>query len=357
MLFGRKDARRLSRSTQFALAAAGQAIQDAGLVVTDGNRDRIGVLVGSGMGSLDPVVENLETLGTRGASRVSPFFVPMMLADTPAAVISINFGLGGPNMSVATACATGNNALGEAARIIRSGAADVMLAGGTEASILPITIAGFAVMGALSLRNDDPQKAVRPFDAERDGFVPSEGAAVLVLEDLAHAQARSARIYAELLGYGTTADAYHISQPEANGQGAIRAIRAALADAAISPAAIDYVNAHGTGTPLNDAAETRAIKGALGDHAYRVAVSSTKSVHGHLLGAAGALEAAICLQVLAMNTLPPTINLDTPDPECDLDYVPHTARPATVSTILSNGFGFGGHNATIILGRFSENGN
>lgn len=351
-LFGRKEVRRMSRATQLALAAADQAIEHAALTVTPGNQDRIGVVVGSGMGSLDPIVDALETLQMRGPQRVSPFFVPMMLADTPAAQISIAHGLCGPNLAVYTACATGNNAIGEAASIIRRGTADVILAGGTEACILPLAFAGFGVIGAMSMRNEEPQRASRPFDLARDGFVTGEGAAVLVLESLAHAQARGATIYAELLGYGSSADAYHISMPAENGAGAVKAMCYALQDANLPPTAIDYINAHGTGTQLNDEAETAAIKTLFGDRAYQIPVSSTKSMHGHLLGAAGALEAIICIQALRHGLIPPTINYETPDPDCDLDYVPNTARPANLSVVMSNGFGLGGHNATLILGKF-----
>ena len=352
-LFGRKEARRLSRMSQFGLAAANQALDDAQIDISDSNRDRIGVVIGSGMGSLDPIVDNVNILNERGPNRLSPFFVPMMLADTPAAAVSIAHGLTGPNMSVATACATGNNAIGEAAAIIARGAADVMVAGGAEACILPVAIAGFAIMNALSTLNDSPQQAARPFDLDRSGFVTAEGAAILILEAYEYAQARGATIYGELLGYGTSADAYHISQPKEDGSGAARAMQAALDDADLQPEAIEYINAHGTGTQLNDKAETAAIKTVFGEHAYNIPISSTKSMHGHLLGAVGALEAIIGLQSMAHNLLPPTINLDTADPDCDLDYVPNTARKATINTVMSNGFGLGGHNATIILSKLT----
>lgn len=353
-LFGPKEARRLSRVTQLALAAAGQAIDDAGFSANNLDHDRIGVILGSGMGSMDPIIESAHTLSSRGPTRVSPFFVPMMLADTPAAVISIAHGLSGPNMSVATACATGNNVIGEAAVTIRRNAADIMIAGGSEACILPLALAGFGIMKALSTRNDAPQEASRPFDKDRDGFVVSEGAAVLVLEELQHALARNAPIYGELLGYGSSSDASHISQPSSDGAGAAKAIRAALQDAALQVEDIDYINAHGTSTKMNDDAETAAIKAVFGEYAYQIPVSSTKSMHGHLLGAAGTLEAIICLQSLRANKLPPTINLQTPDPSCDLDYVPNAARTAELRTAMSNGFGLGGHNATIILGKYQE---
>lgn len=352
--FDRKEVRRMSRMTQFALFAAQQAIEDSGLTVTPANKNRIGVVVGSGMGSLDPVVDNVNLLNERGPYRVSPFFVPMMLADTPAATVSIQHGLGGPNMSVATACATGNDAIGQAARIIQYGTADVMIAGGSEACLMPIAFAGFSVMKALSTQNENPQAASRPFDQTRDGFVVSEGAAIVVLEELEHALARGAHIYGEFLGYGASADAYHISMPAEDGSGAIEAMRSALADAAIAPTAVDYISAHGTSTPLNDKAETAAIKALFGEAAYDVAVSSTKSMHGHLLGASGSLEAIICLKAIGDNLLPPTINYNTPDPDCDLDYVPNEARPAQVNITMSNGFGLGGHNATLVLGQYER---
>jgi 3-oxoacyl-[acyl-carrier-protein] synthase II len=350
-LFGRKESRRMSRVTQLALAASRQAISDADLNGID--KERVGVIIGSGMGNLDPIVESVNTLNERGHGRISPFFVPMMLVDTPAALVSIEHGFTGPNMFVATACATGNNAIGEAGKVIARGDADVMIAGGTEACILPLAMAGFNVMGALSSHNEAPERALRPFDQSRDGFVASEGSAVLVLESLDHAQARGARIYGELLGYGASADAYHISMPAEGGTGAAKSMQNALNDAGLRPDQIDYINAHGTGTQLNDKAETAAIKTIFGDYAYQLPVSSTKSMHGHLLGAAGALEAIICLQSLAHDLLPPTRNYETPDPDCDLDYVPNEARPALLRTAMSNGFGLGGHNATIIFGTFN----
>lgn len=349
--YGRKEARRMSRVTQLALAATEQALADSQLTINDSNRDDIGVIIGTGLGSMDPVIDNLNILNERGHKRVSPFFVPMMLADTPAAMISIAYGVRGINMAVATACATGNNVVGEAAKVIQRGAAEVMIAGGSEACIFPLIFAGFSVMGALSTRNDDPQRASRPFDKDRDGFVTSEGTAVLIMEEHQHALARGARIYGEVLGYGTSADAYHLAMPAENGEGAVLAMNMALEDAQLAPTDIDYINAHGTSTELNDKGETAAIKTVLGEHAYNVPVSSTKSMHGHLLGAAGVLEALICLKSLENGLLPPTINYETPDPRCDLDYVPNTARPADIKTVMSNGFGLGGHNATIILGK------
>jgi 3-oxoacyl-[acyl-carrier-protein] synthase II len=278
----------------------------------------------------------------------------MMLSDTPSAVVSITYGLRGPNMSVATACATGNNALGEAAEMIRRGAADVMVAGGAEAAILPLVIAGFGVMGALSTYNEDPPRASRPFDAQRDGFVTGEGAAVLVLEAYDHALARGATILGELLGYGTSADAYHISSPSEGGEGAVRAMQAALDNAGLTAEAIDYINAHGTSTPLNDRSETAALKQLLGERAYEVPLSSTKAIHGHLLGAAGALEAIISLKALAEGCIPPTANYEHPDPDCDLDFVPNVARAADLRVVMSNSFGFGGHNAVLIFGKYGR---
>ncbi len=349
--FGRKEARRMARLTQLALAATEEALADAGLKENADARRRAGVIVGSGMGALDPIQEAADTLRERGPGRVSPFFVPMMLADTPATLISITHGLTGPNLAVYTACATGNNALGEAAATIRRGAADVMLAGGTEACILPLALAGFSSMGALSTRNDEPTRASRPFDAGRDGFVVSEGAAVLVLEEREHALARGAVIHGELLGYGAGADAYHITMPGEAGEGAAEAMRAALLDAGLTTADVDYINAHGTSTPLNDRAETAAIKRLFGERAYEIPISATKSMTGHLLGAAGALEAIICLLALRDGLIPPTLNYEQPDPACDLDYVPNAPRPADLRVIMSNAFGLGGHNATIVLGK------
>lgn len=351
-LFGRKDARRLDRVTQLALAASAQALADAGLDNGAGpSRDEIGVVLGSGVGALAAIVAGVNAYNEKGPERVSPFFMPMMLPDTPAAAISIAHGLRGPNMAVATACASGNNAIGEATRIIQRGEAEAMLAGGSEACIVPLALASFIVMGALSTYDGEPQRAARPFDLHRDGFVTSEGAAVLVLESHESAQRRGATIYGEILGYGTSADAYHISMPAAGGAGALLAMERAMEDAGRTPADIDYINAHGTGTQMNDNAETAAIKKLFGERAYDVPVSSTKSMHGHLLGAAGALEALVVLKAMNAGMLPPTINYETPDPDCDLDYVPNEARPATIHVAMSNGFGLGGHNATLILGR------
>ncbi len=351
-LFGSREARRMDRFTQFALAAAEQARQDACLEISDSNRDRIGAVVGSGIGGLGTLFEQMQVYAERGPMRVSPFLVPMMLPDSAGGMIAIHLGVRGPNLAVVTACATGTNAVGEAAEIIRRGQAEVMFAGGSEAAIVPIAMAGLNVMTALSTRNDEPKRASRPFDLHRDGFVMGEGAAILVLESLEHAQQRGARILAEVSGYGSTNDAYHISAPAESGAGAARCMRMALDDAGLGIYDIDYINAHGTSTPLNDKSETAAIKTVFGEQAYQIPVSSTKSMTGHLLGASGALEALICVKALQDGVMPPTINYETPDPECDLDYVPNVARPAHLTHVMSNSFGFGGHNATIILSRF-----
>jgi 3-oxoacyl-[acyl-carrier-protein] synthase II len=355
-LFGSREARRMDRVTQFALAATLQAVQQSGLQINDANRDRIGVVIGTGIGGLSTLYEQMLVFSERGPSRVSPFLVPMMLPDSSAGMVAIQLGVRGPNMAVVTACATGTNAVGEAAEIIRRGRADVVLAGGSEAAIIPIAMAGLSVMTALSSRNDDPQGASRPFDLDRDGFVMGEGAAILVLESLEHAQARRAHILAELSGYGSTNDAYHISAPAENGAGAMRCIRVALEDAGLERMNIDYINAHGTSTPLNDKSETAAIKAVFEEQAYKIPVSSTKSMTGHLLGASGAVEAVVCVKVLEEQLLPPTINYQTPDPDCDLDYVPNAARAVPVRHAMSNSFGFGGHNATIILSKLSDQG-
>jgi 3-oxoacyl-[acyl-carrier-protein] synthase II len=353
-MWGKREARRMDRVSQFALAATEQAVADSGLGIDERNRDRIGVVIGTGIGGIGTLYENAKILLERGPSRVSPFLVPMMLPDTPAGMVAIFFGVRGPNMAIVTACASSTNAIGEAAAMIRRGQADVILAGGAEAGIVPIAFAGMSVMGALSTRNDEPERACRPFDADRDGFVMGEGAATLVLESLEHAQARGARILAEVTGYGATNDAYHISAPAENGEGAAICMRVAIESAGLALEQIGYINAHGTSTSLNDKSETAAIKTVFGEWAYQVPVSSTKSVTGHLLGGAGALEANFCVQAILNDILPPTINYETPDPECDLDYVPNQARKARVDHVMSNSFGFGGHNATLILSRFGE---
>jgi len=355
-LFGKVEARRMDRFSQFAVAAAQQALADSGLRVDDSTRDRVGVVVGTGIGGLGTLFEQVKVYYDRGPSRVSPFTVPMMLPDTGGGMIAIFLGLRGPNMAVVTACATGTNSIGEAAEVIRRGQADVMLAGGSEAVIVPIAMASLSVMGALSTRNDDPERASRPFDLNRDGFVMGEGAAVLVLEALEFAQQRGATILAEITGYGSTNDAYHISAPAENGEGAARCMQMALENAGLAMEEIDYINAHGTSTPLNDKSETAAIKTVFGERAYHVPISSTKSMTGHLLGASGALEALICVKAMQDGIMPPTINYETPDPACDLDYVPNQARRASLRHVMSNSFGFGGHNATIILSQFGGDG-
>ncbi len=348
--FGRKDARRMDRYTQFGLAAALQAVASARLVVTDLNRDRIGAYIGTGIGGVATLIEGLETLRTSGARRVSPFMVPLMLPDSGGAQVAIRLGIRGPNLAVVSACATGANAIGEAVEVIRRDAADVMLAGGAEAGIVRVALAGFDVMNALSRRNDDPQRASRPFDLNRDGFVAAEGSGVLVLESLEHARERGAPILGEMLGYGVNNDAYHISAPSEDGTGAAVCLGIALKDSGLAPQDIGYINAHGTSTPLNDRSETAAIKRVFGEAAYKTPVSSTKSMTGHLLGAAGGIEAIFSLLAIRDGILPPTINYETPDPECDLDYVPNRARRVTIRHAMSNSFGFGGHNACLVFG-------
>jgi 3-oxoacyl-[acyl-carrier-protein] synthase II len=348
---GRRDARRMDRYTQMAAVAVREAVENAGLAITDENRDRIGVVLGSGIGGAGTLVSETLKYAERGPRWVSPFLVPMMLPDAAPGQIAIMLGARGPNMTVVTACASGTNSIGEATEMIRRGAADVVLAGGSEAGIVDVAVAGFSIMDALSSRNDDPQRASRPFDRDRDGFVMGEGAAFLVLESEAFARARRARPLAEVVGYGTTNDAFHVSAPAENGVGAAACMRIALKDSGLAPEAIGYINAHGTSTPLNDKSETTAIKTVFGETAYNIPVSSTKSMTGHLLGAAGTLEAMFCIRALQEETLPPTINYQTPDPECDLDYVPNEARHVRFDYALSNSFGFGGHNACLILGR------
>jgi len=350
----RREARRVDRFTQFAQAAASEAVADSGLDMAAEDPAQVGVLVGSAVGGISSLLEQAEQMRVGGPRRVSPFMIPALMMNAAAGQVAISFGLRGPNLAVATACATGSHAVGEAAAIVGRGDAQVMLAGGSEAGIVAVAIAGFNVMGALSTRNEDPPGACRPFEADRDGFVMGEGAAMLVLESLEHAQARGAHIYGEVLGYGATADAFHITAPAQDGVGAALAMSKALQQANMPPESVDYINAHGTGTILNDPSETAAIKMVFGEHAYRLAISSTKSMTGHLLGAAGALEAIFCLLAMRDQTLPPTINYETPDPVCDLDYVPNVSRQATVNKAISNSFGFGGHNATLALGRYGR---
>ena len=355
-LLGRKESRRMDRFTQFAVTACQEALADAGLRIDEHNRGRIGVFMGTAIGGMGTLLAEAEVYRARGPRRVSPFLIPMMLPDSAGGQVAITFGMRGPNLGVTSACATGTNAIGEAAEVIRHGRADVMVAGGAEAAINAVSMAGFNSMGALSTRNDQPQRASRPFDKSRDGFVAGEGAGVLVLESEAHAHARGAHIYGEVLGYGITNDAYHVSAPLENGAGAVECMRLALAQAQVQPADIDYLNAHGTSTPLNDKSETAAIKTVFGERAYDLPISSTKSMTGHLLGAAGAVEAIFCLKAIHDSQLPPTINYETPDPACDLDYVPNQARAKAVRTVMSNSFGFGRHNACIILRQYSANG-
>ncbi|MBI2874165.1 MAG: beta-ketoacyl-ACP synthase II [Firmicutes bacterium] len=350
----RKEARRLDRFTQFAIAATRMAIRDAALNLDAEDKDRVGVLIGSGIGGMETFETQYRLLVERGPERVSPFFVPMMIANMAAGHVAIDLGVSGPNTCVVTACASASHALGDAYKLIQRGAAEVMLAGGTEASITPLSLAGFCAARALSTRNDDPQAASRPFDQDRDGFVMGEGAGVLVLEDLEHARARNADILAEITGYGMNADAYHITQPAPDGKGSARCMQLALEDAGLKPEEIDYINAHGTSTDLNDRIETKAIKDIFRDHAHKVPISSTKSMTGHLLGAGGAVELAVCILAMNHQLIPPTINYEHPDPECDLDYVPNTARPAKVQTCLSNSFGFGGHNACLVVRSFND---
>jgi 3-oxoacyl-[acyl-carrier-protein] synthase II len=353
---GAKLARRIDRFTQFALVATKQALEHAKLAITEANRDRIGAIIGSGIGGIGTVFEEMRKYLERGPRWVNPFTVPMMLPDTAAGQVAISFGIRGPNMAVVTACASSSNAIGEAAELIRRGDADVMIAGGSEAGIVPLAMAGFSVMDAISKRNDDPQRASRPFDLDRDGFVAGEGGISLILESYEHAKQRGAPMLAELVGYAATNDAYHITAPAENGGGAATCMRLALDDAGLEPAQIDYINAHGTSTKLNDMSETAAIKTVLGERAYDVPVSSTKSMTGHLLGAAGAIEAMFSVKALEENVLPPTINYETPDPVCDLDYVPNEKRAKQLNYVMSNSFGFGGHNATLVFGKVHENG-
>ena len=353
-LFGSREARRMDRYTQFALAAALQAVAHANLKIDDSNRDRIGAVIGSGIGGIDTCTDQMRIYQERGPSRVSPFMVPMMIIDSGPGMVAIHLGVRGPNLGVVTACATGTNAVGEGAEVICRGHADVVLAGSSEAAIVGPAMAALNSMTAISTRNEAPERASRPFDLNRDGFVVGEGAAVLVLEELADARARGARILAEVSGYGITNDAFHISAPAENGAGAARCMQMALRDAGLEPREIDYINAHGTSTTLNDRSETAAIKTVFGEYAYRLPVSSTKSMTGHLMGASGAVEAVICVQTLLDGMLAPTINYETLDPECDLDYVPNQARRLPVQRVMSNSFGFGGHNATIIFSRYQE---
>jgi len=350
----RKNVRRMDRFAQLAVAAGIQAVKDANLKIDDTNKDDIGVFIGSGIGGLTTLFEQAKVLVEKGPDRVSPFLAPMMIADIAAAQISIALEVKGPNMCTTSACSSGSDAIGAAYEYIKYGNARVMIAGGAEAIINPLGMTAFSSLKALSTRNDAPQRASRPFDKDRDGFIISEGAVVLILESLEHARRRGANILAEIIGYGATADSYHVVQPLESGDGAAKAMLMAMKRAGIKPEDIDYVNAHGTSTPLNDAMETKAIKTALGDYAKKVPVSSTKSMTGHLIGCAGAIEPAICIMTILKGIIPPTINYENPDPECDLDYVPNKARQASVTTALTNSFGFGGHNSVLILQKVAE---
>lgn len=347
----KKEARRTDRFVQFALAAAKMAVDDASLTIDESNCEDVGVYIGSGVGGISTVEEQARTLFEKGPSRVSPFMVPMMISDMAAGQVSIMLGAKGPNEATVTACASSAHAIGNAFNAIRYGRAEVMITGGSEAAITPLSIAGFQSARALSTRNDEPEKASRPFDLNRDGFVMGEGAGILILEELEHAKRRGAKIYAELVGFGSTGDAYHITSPAPEGEGAKRAIIRALKDAGLQPDEVQYVNAHGTSTYYNDLYETKAIKAVFGD---RIAVSSTKSMTGHLLGAAGAIEAIITALTLEHQIIPPTINYETPDPECDLDYVPNRARESKIDAAITNSFGFGGHNAVLVLRRYAD---
>jgi 3-oxoacyl-[acyl-carrier-protein] synthase II len=349
-----KEQKKMDRFIHFGLAAALMAMEDSGLKVTPENAEMVGVVVGAGMGGLPAIEHYAKVLNERGHRKITPFFIPMTIINLAAGQISIRFGAKGPNSAVATACASGTHSIGEAFRLVQSGIADAMIAGGAESTITPLGIGGFAAMKALSRRNHEPEKASRPFDKDRDGFVMGEGAGILILEELEHAVKRGAKIYAEIIGYGMTSDAYHISSPSPDGDGAARCMRNALKDAGVNPEEVNYINAHGTSTKYGDELETTAIKTIFGQHAYKLCVSSTKSMTGHLLGASGGIEGAICSLSIFNSIVPPTINLDEPDPECDLDYVPNTSRPLDINIAISNSFGFGGTNACIVLKKHSS---
>lgn len=347
----KKDARKMDRFTHYAIAAATMAVKDAALEINDENAPRVGVWIGSGIGGMETFENQFETFLNRGYKRVSPFFVPMIIPDMAAGQVSIMLGAKGINSCTVTACATGTNSIGDAFKVIQRGDADVMVTGGAEAPITRMSVAGFCANTALST-NPDPQTASRPFDANRDGFVIGEGAGIVILEDLEHALARGAKIYAEIIGYGATGDAYHVTAPAPGGEGGARAMKQALVDGGLTPEDVDYINAHGTSTGYNDKYETAAIKEVFGEHAYKVAVSSTKSMTGHLLGAAGGIEAIFSVLAIKEGVIPPTMNLETSDPECDLDYVPNQARQKEITTVISNSLGFGGHNATIAFKKY-----
>jgi 3-oxoacyl-[acyl-carrier-protein] synthase II len=350
----KKEVKKMDLFIHYALASAIMAVDDAKLQVHDGDRSRIGVHIGTGMGGIPALEESHKTLMDKGPGRISPFFIPSIITNLASGQIAMRFGFRGPNSCVATACATGNHAIGDSLELIRRDAADVMIAGGSEAVITPLTIGGFSAMKALSTRNDEPHRASRPFDMARDGFVMGEGAGVLVLEEMERALRRDARIYAELVGYGMSGDAYHITAPDPDGYGAITSMRLALESAGLNPEEVDYVNAHGTSTPAGDVAETKAVKHVFRDHAYRLAVSSIKSMTGHLLGAAGGVEALATVLTIYFGAIPPTINYESPDPACDLDYVPNASRQTDVRAALTNSFGFGGTNATLVFKKFDS---
>jgi 3-oxoacyl-[acyl-carrier-protein] synthase II len=349
-----KEVRRTDRFCQFGVVAGHKALLDSGLDLAKENCDEIGVFIGSGIGGLRTTEEQHKILLAKGPDRVSPFMIPMLILNMASGMFSMYYKLRGPNVATCSACATSNHAIGEAWRTIKMGAAEIMFAGGSEATIVPLGIGGFCAMKALSTRNDEPKRSSRPFDVGRDGFVMGEGAGVIVLEEVERAKARGARIYCELVGYGNTADANHITAPAPQGEGAARCMKMALKSAGMTPEQVSYINAHGTSTPQGDVAETQAVKTVFGEHAKKIAVSSTKGATGHMLGAAGAIEMAICAKAIQTDIVPPTLNLDNPDPECDLDYVPHTARKMSVESALNNSFGFGGHNASLIARKFRE---
>jgi 3-oxoacyl-[acyl-carrier-protein] synthase II len=350
----RKDAKRMDRFAQFGLAASKQAIADAEFVINDLNAEQVGVIIGTGIGGLKVLEDQQEVYLTRGPDRCSPFMIPMMIANMAAGLTAIHTGAKGPNSCPVTACASGSNAVGDAFRLVQRGYAQAMICGGTEAAVTPLSLAGFAAARALSTRNDDPAHACRPFDRDRDGFVMGEGSGILLIEELEHALSRNARIYAEIVGYGMTCDAYHMTNIAPEGEGAARAISLCLKDASLIPEQVSYINAHGTSTPVNDPNETTAIKTVLGEYAYQVAVSSTKSMTGHLLGGSGGIESVAAVLAVANDQLPPTINLENPDSKCDLDYVPNQSRAQTVEVALSNSFGFGGHNVTLAFKKFKQ---
>ena len=349
-----KESKRMDRFSQFAVAASWEAVNEAGLNINNGNGERVSVMIASGIGGIITLEKQIEVLNERGPRRVSPFLIPMMLPDMASGQVSMAIGAKGPNFATVSACASGGDSIGQAFELLQSGGADVVVAGGSEAAISPIAVAGFNSVRALSRHNHEPEKASRPFDANRDGFILGEGAGVLVLERVDHAMGRGAQPIAEMVGYGSTSDAYHITQPHPEGEGGARAMKAALETAHLTPKDIDYVNAHGTSTPLNDKAETFAMKRVFGDEAYKIPVSSTKSMIGHLLGASGALEAAISVMAISKGVAPPTINLEEPDQDCDLDYIPHVARRGHIRSAMSNSFGFGGHNASLVFQEYKD---